>query len=400
MEVLVSGAGIAGPCLAYWLRRHGFHPVIVERSPQLRTGGYVIDFWGAGFEVADRMGLASRLMHEGYQVKEVREVDRDGVRVSGFGTAAFERVAKGRFTSLPRGALAASIYDTLGSNVETLFGDSVTALEQEGDRLRVQFEKNAPRTFDLVIGADGLHSKVRKLAFGDEARFERYLGMKVAAFEVSGYRPRDELVYVTHTAVGQQIGRFAMRDDRTMFLFLFHDPDPSLPEGLAAQKDLLRDRFSDSGWESPRILAALDGASELYMDRVSQIQMERWSQGRVALVGDAAFCVSLLAGQGSALAMISAYVLAGELLAAGGRYHDAFERYEARLRDYMHRKQEGAERFAGAFAPRTRAGLFFRNQVIRAFAIPGLARLAVGRDIADRLELPNYDWPLLHQLAA
>ncbi len=153
-------------------------------------------------------------------------------------------------------------------------------------------------------------------------------------------------------------------------------------------------------WECPQILDELDRTSELYFDRVSQIRMQNWSQDRVALTGDAAFCVSLLAGQGSALAMISAYVLAGELAVAGGQHQEAFARYEARLRAYIDTKQRGAERFASAFAPRTQWGLGFRNLVIRAFAIPGMARIAIGDDITDHLQLPDYRWPSLAEVAA
>src|SRR5262249_620256 len=151
----------------------------------------------------------------------------------------------------------------------------------------------------------------------------------------------------------------------------------------------------NGGWECPRILDALDDASEVYFDRVSQIRMQRWSRGRIALVGDAAYCVSLLAGQGSALAMTGAYVLAGELVKAAGRYDIAFGNYENILRGFVEKKQRGAERFASAFAPKTQFGLFFRNQVIRATAIPGLARLTFGRDIVDTLQLPDYQWPQL-----
>jgi 2-polyprenyl-6-methoxyphenol hydroxylase-like FAD-dependent oxidoreductase len=138
----------------------------------------------------------------------------------------------------------------------------------------------------------------------------------------------------------------------------------------------------------------LDRTQELYLDRVSQIRMESWSKGRVALIGDAAFCVSLLAGQGSALAVISAYILAGELALSGGRHDQAFGKYEALLRTYIITKQRGAERFAGAFAPKTQWGLRFRDLVIRAFAIPGVARLAVGREIIDTLRPPDYRWPV------
>ena len=173
-----------------------------------------------------------------------------------------------------------------------------------------------------------------------------------------------------------------------------------MPAALDRQKAILRDVYGHSAWECPKILVELDRTDELYLDRVSQIRMPNWSRGRIALIGDAAFCVSLLAGQGSALAMISAYVLAGELAASQGRYQEAYAGYERLLRSYIGTKQRGAERFAGAFAPRTRVGLSFRNLVIKAFAIPGLAKLAVGKDIADALELPEYKWPSLDRLAA
>jgi 2-polyprenyl-6-methoxyphenol hydroxylase-like FAD-dependent oxidoreductase len=156
---------------------------------------------------------------------------------------------------------------------------------------------------------------------------------------------------------------------------------------------MLRDIYRNGGWECSNMLDELARTDELYFDRVSQIRMPEWSRGRIALVGDAAFCVSLLAGQGSALAMISAYVLAGELAAAQGRYGHAFGRYEELLRSYIATKQRGAVRFAGAFAPKTQFGVLVRNLMVRAFAIPGLARLAVGRDIADKLQLPDYNWP-------
>jgi 2-polyprenyl-6-methoxyphenol hydroxylase-like FAD-dependent oxidoreductase len=211
MKILISGAGIAGPTLGFWLQQHGFEPTIVERAPRLRTGGYIVDFWGAGFDVADRMGLVPEILRRGYQIKEVREVDERGGRVGGFTVRAFDRITGGRFTSVPRSELAASIFEALGDRIETMFDESVTDIEDVGGQVRVQFERNPPRLFDLVIGADGLHSQVRRFVFGDQARFERYLGLKVAAFAVRGYRPRDELVYVTHTNVGQQVGRFAMR---------------------------------------------------------------------------------------------------------------------------------------------------------------------------------------------
>jgi 2-polyprenyl-6-methoxyphenol hydroxylase-like FAD-dependent oxidoreductase len=304
--------------------------------------------------------------------------------------SVFDRMTDGRFTSLPRSELAAAIYDALDEKVETIFDDSIEGIDDVGDEVRVRFERTPARAFDLVIGADGLHSQVRRLVFGDDARFEKFIALKVAAFTVQGYRPRDELVYVVHSDVGQQIGRFALRGDRTMFLLVFADPSPDIPSAISAQKAILRDKFGESGWECAAILDALDGAEDFYFDRVSQIQMDHWTKGRVALVGDAAFCVSLLGGQGSALAMLGAYILAGELHRARGNYEAAFTEYERRLHSFIGAKQTTAVKFAPFFAPRSRFGISFRNQVMKLAAIPFVARLAIWRQFADEMELPEY----------
>jgi 2-polyprenyl-6-methoxyphenol hydroxylase-like FAD-dependent oxidoreductase len=389
--VLISGMGIAGPALAYWLLDYGFAPTIVERAPHPRTQGYIIDFWGAGYDIAEKMGLLPDILRAGYRVRTVRFVDRHGRRVGGFNADVFRNATNGRFTSLPRGELSRILYRSVAGGADILFDNSITALEEAGDGVEVHLEHGSPRQFDVVIGADGLHSVVRALAFGPESRYERFLGYTVAAFESEGYQPRDEDVHVMYSVPGRQVGRFTMRDQRTMFLFIVADDDARSisPHDTAEQKAYLHRRFSGLGWECSQILSALEDRTDLYFDRVSQIHMDSWSKERIALVGDAASAPSLLAGQGSALALIGAYVLAGEL-AHATRPEDAFTRYEARLRPFMLQKQKAAQDFAGAFAPRTPFGVFLRNQVTKAFALPFVARLAFGSDLLDRIDLPDY----------
>ena len=393
--VLVSGAGIGGPTLAYWLKAAGFEPTLVEHAPRLRTGGYVIDFWGLGYDIAERMGLLDEINRAGYHIREMRIVNAKGERIAGFGANVFRELTGGRYVTIGRGDLSRLLFDTIKNNTEVIFGDEVIGLQEQTDSVQITFKHGSQRRFDLVVGADGLHSTVRRLVFGSQDRFERRLGYIVAAFEASGYRPRDEDVYVTYCRPGRMLGRVSLSDDRTLFLFVFATGIGARSEMLdpAAQKAMLSDAFGDGKWETSRILVELEGTQDLYFDRVSQIKMPAWSHGRVALMGDAAFCVSLMAGQGAALAMTAAYVLAGELGKAGQRHEKAFHNYERILRSFIESKQKGAARFASAFAPRTRWGLFLRNQIIKASAIPGVARLSFGRDIIDTLKLPDYRWP-------
>jgi 2-polyprenyl-6-methoxyphenol hydroxylase-like FAD-dependent oxidoreductase len=401
MKVLVSGAGIAGPTLAHWLLRGGHEPTLVERAPAFRTGGYVIDFWGVGYRVAERMGIERAVLDAGYRVRELRSVDDAGRIRATLDTDVFQRVAAGKFTSLPRGDLAALAYATIESRVEALFGDSIASIDEHANGVQVGFEHGAERDFDLVVGADGLHSNVRRIAFGPASACERFLGCRVAACVVEGYRPRDELVYVTHNVPNRQIGRFALRGDRTMFLFVFRSGARDIPDDIAAHKAVLRREFADAGWECPAILRAMESADELYFDVVSQIQMPGWSRGRIALLGDAAACVSLLAGEGTGLAMAGAYVLAGELQRADGDWRRAFPAYEAKMRPLVRDKQDAARKYLAFFATRTRLGIRLRDLGLRIANHPSLAGLFVGRGLRDDFDLPEYGpWPGVRAYAA
>jgi 2-polyprenyl-6-methoxyphenol hydroxylase-like FAD-dependent oxidoreductase len=395
MRIAINGAGIAGPTLAWWLRKSGHDVLLIEQSRALRSGGYAIDFWGVGYDIAEKMGLRPRITALGYEVKEMRYVDDCGRKRGGFPLDILDRITGGRYTQVRRADLAAAIYQALDGEVETIFGDSIAAVDDRGHCVRIAFEHAAAREVDLVIGADGLHSRVRELAFGPESQFEVPLGYHVAAFEVDGYPRRDELVAVSHAIPGRQVLRVSLRDDKTLFLFVFRDEYilAAHPTNEKERKAVLGSVFAGMGWECPRILAAMDQAGDIYFDRVSQIRMPRWSQGRIALVGDAAACVSLLAGEGTGLAMAEAYFLAGELENSGGDHISAFASYQERLMPLLKRKQASAAKLGSSFAPKSAWGIVLRNQASRLLQIPFLANALIGRVMRDDIELPDYGFP-------
>lgn len=389
--VLISGAGIAGPTLAYWLLQYGFEPTIVERSPALREGGYVIDFWGLGFDVAEQMGLLPALHQTGYRAEELRLVNSRGKKVGGFTTSIFQSNLGDRFLSILRGDLASVIFRAISDEVEIMFGNTINSIEQDEQGVVVSFQTGIPRRFDLVIGCDGLHSTVRSITFGSEDQFEKKLGYYVAAFSTDNYRPRDEGAYVAYSLPGMQIARYALRDDRTVFFLIFSSKGDAEITTRNEQFEMLNEVLASGKWECQSIRNALGTCTDLYFDRVSQIVMPAWSKGRVALVGDAAYCPSLLAGQGAALAMAGSYILAGELSQAGDDYSGAFKMYEDRLKSFIGKKQAGAARFGAWFAPQTEFGIFLRNQITRLFAIRFIADKFVKDSIADELTLPSYN---------
>jgi 2-polyprenyl-6-methoxyphenol hydroxylase-like FAD-dependent oxidoreductase len=392
-KVLIVGTGIAGTTLAYWLHRYGFEPTLVERAEQLRTGGYVIDFWGLGYDVAEKMGLLPALKAVALPFDGLKIVDERGKRKSGFGPRAIRSMLGKRYLSILRSDLAKEIYGALDGEVRTIFGDTVTRLQQDDAGVLVEFRSGHCERYDLIFGAGGLHSPVRNLLFGAEGGFEKFLGYYAASFSVDNYPHQDKHVFVSYSVPGKQVSRYTLKDGRTVFLFVFAAHEKlSIPQSNAqAQRQVLKDEFAGVGWECPDILRRLEANTEIYFDAVSQIRMEKWSRDRSTLVGDACACPSLLAGQGSALAMAGAYILAGELKLADGNHHVAFANYEHSLHPVIESKQDAAQKFAKSFVPKTRAGIFLRNQVTRLMGIPLVADLAMGRMFKDSLTLPPYE---------
>ncbi|PSK98348.1 2-polyprenyl-6-methoxyphenol hydroxylase-like FAD-dependent oxidoreductase [Murinocardiopsis flavida] len=393
--VLVSGASIAGPALAYWLGRHGYAVTVVERSPALRPGGYAIDVRGAALDVAQRMGVREQIREQRTRQQGMTVVHgRRDRRIDITGPTFDQAPAASPGIEIMRDDLCATLYQAAADNTEYLFDDTITAIDQGPDGAKVTFENAAPRTFDIVVGADGLHSATRSLAFGPEHRYRRDLGAYVAIFTTDNYRGLDHWAEIRNTP-GRLMGMYAARGNTTaMGLFLFR-AEESLGHDHRdedQQKRILEAVFAGAGWEAPELLRRMRTAEDFYFDTVSQIRMDRWTAGRVALVGDAGYGPSPMSGQGTSLAIVGAYVLAGELKAAGGDHTAAFPRYEARMRGFVRANQDIAGDGLKVLAPRTPAGVWLRNQAFRAAPIAARFGGLIDKvhSAANAIDLPAY----------
>ena len=373
--VLISGAGIAGPTLAYWLVRHGFHPTVVEHAASLRSSGSPVDVRGPAVEVAERMGVMGRIHQAGTDVTAMSFVNATGRRVGRVNLQALQQAAGSREVELPRGDLASILYQASRDHAEFLFNDSIVALDQDEYGVSASFQRAHPRRFDLVIGADGLHSAVRRLAFGPESDFVQHMGLYVATMRLDGL---DALIeggreVVMYNTPGRAVAIHPSRGDALAF-FAFQCP--AVPgfdyRDIAQHKRLLAAAFQGGGWRVPGLLNRVQAAKDLYFDSVSQVRVRPWWLGRVALVGDAASCVSLF-GDGSSLAMAGAFTLAEELAASPGDHQLAFRRYEARHRTLVDPKQRNIARAAPLLIPATRPGILARNLATRLWPVGAAA---------------------------
>jgi 2-polyprenyl-6-methoxyphenol hydroxylase-like FAD-dependent oxidoreductase len=390
MKIAINGIGVAGPTLAYWLKRLGHEPVLYEIAPELRTGGYVIDFWGLGYDIAKKMGVMPELRKKGYHIKKLKLLKPNGQVATSANLRVASDLLNGRFISIERSDVASSIYKAC-KDVRSEFGVSITDIKEGANGVSVTLSNGDKEDFDLVVGADGLHSKVREVVFGKEKKFAKNMGFYVAAFELKGYQPRDELTYVMHRVPGKSVSRFAKRDDTTLFLFVCRaDLVKEIPTTEEQEKATLRSIFGKMEWEVQCILERMDEVKDIYFDSVSQIQIKHWSKGRVALIGDAGACASLLAGEGTGLAIIEAYVLANEIHRAGDDYAEAFENYEQILRKFIEGKQKSANKFANFFAPKNRFSGYVGNLGLKIANVPFFARMFLGATLRDDIKLPEY----------
>ncbi|MFF2351026.1 FAD-dependent monooxygenase [Kitasatospora sp. NPDC058115] len=359
-SVLVSGAGIAGTALAHWLDRYGFRVTVVERAPSLRGGGQPVDIRGNALEVVDRMGLLTRVRARRTGLRGMSVVDENGRELSrNTEWTASGGPVDGPDVEILRDELAHLIGEVAGRGVEYRFDDSIDTLVQHEEGVQVRFRSGSERSYDLLVGADGMHSNTRRLVFGPERDYLHPIGAYIAAWSVPNHLGLDHW-QVIHRPAGRadrMCMAMTVRDNAELRFFLgFGSDEPverMLPRDPADQRRLVAARAAGIGWEVPRFLAALGETDVFHYDVIAQIRMDRWSHGRVALLGDAGYCCSPLTGQGTSVALTAAYVLAGELRAADGDHRTAYPAYERRLRDHVAANQAildltGARLTAGA----------------------------------------------------
>ncbi|MEV0622305.1 FAD-dependent monooxygenase [Nonomuraea sp. NPDC050404] len=336
MDVLVCGAGVAGIALAYWLRHHGFTPTVVERAPRVRAGGYAAGLRGEALDVLDRMALLEQAEALGLRPGDTAMRDESVLICAGD-------------LEILRDDLAGLLYEATRREVEYVFGDSIATLEQSADDVRVTFDRGRPRRFDLVAGADGLHSRTRSLAFGPHERFVRHLGLYTAVFSVPGrlgaeddgrgYRVPGKAAAVLSTRDGTR-ARAALRFASGP---LAYDRDDA-----GQHERIVAERFAGEGRLIRLLLEQMRGAEDLFFEANAQVEMDRWFSGRVVLLGDAAYCAATVSGRGASQALIGAYILAGEL-AVGGDHARAFASYEREMRgfvaEHQHLGREATDRF-------------------------------------------------------
>jgi 2-polyprenyl-6-methoxyphenol hydroxylase-like FAD-dependent oxidoreductase len=391
-SILISGASIAGPALAYWLNAQGWQTTVVERFAELRDDGQNIDVRGAGREVARRMGIEDAIRAASTGETGTEFVDADGRAVARFAAGRSDSGGATAELEIVRGQLSRIIVERTRDDTEYVFGDQIVGLDEDADGVTVTFADGLARTFDVVAVAEGLRSRTRSLVFpGVDA--VRELGLYIAYLTI----PRtddDTTLWRWHSAgLGRSI---TLRPDNvgtTRATLTFLSDVRGLDElDHDAVVTILRRTFADVGWVAPRVLAALDDAP-LYFDAVGQAHLPFWSSGRVALVGDAAYCSSPVSGMSTSLALTGAYVLAGEL--AAHPHTTAFARYDRIMRPYVEQAQKlppGAPRIAN---PRSRFGVAVMNTVLRIAASPTVGRLGglssrLFTPPAEAIDLPTY----------
>jgi 2-polyprenyl-6-methoxyphenol hydroxylase-like FAD-dependent oxidoreductase len=393
--VLVAGASITGPALAWWLHRYGFAVTVVERAAALRPGGHAVDLRGVARDVVERMGVMPAVRRDCVDERGLAFVDRAGRRTATMPADLFGGEGIVAEIEIMRGDLSRILYEVTRAGVEYLFGDRIDAMTHHDDGVQVRFASGQVRRFDLVIGADGAHSGVRALAFGPEPEYVRHLGAYTAYFTVPDPGDLDHWFLMYNAPGGRVAGIRPERGGTAKASLSFTAPPLDYDRrDVPEQQRILADRFAGTGWRVPALLAAMPAATDFYFDAICQVHVDRWWRGRVALVGDAGYCGSPLTGLGTSMSLVGAYVLAGELAATPDDHEAAFGRYQRELADYVAAGLKLPPGGVNGFAPRSQLMISMRSLSMRMMTRwPMRSMLAKQFQKSDGIVLKDYGAP-------
>ncbi|UOQ45885.1 FAD-dependent oxidoreductase [Halobacillus salinarum] len=371
MKVMIVGGGIAGLTLAYWLNKNGNDVKIIEKAPELRTEGYMLDFFGPGYDVAEKMGIMRKLSDIHYPISGLKFLNENGKVKFDLPYQSLRALLDNRHFNFMRGDLERVLYDLVKDSVEIKFGMTVDDVYQDDQHVHVTLSDGSVETSDLLVGADGIRSKVRSLVFGDHKNYIKYMGYYTAAYVIENSGMYKELsdAFYSLSSPDLQASVYPIRGNRLATFYLYKAPKKDKHLSGAAAKDELKAQFKQMGWIVPEMLDKAGTSNDFYFDEVSQVEIPHWSKDRVVLVGDACQAVSLLAGQGASLAMTGGYVLARNLC-KDQDVQQALLQYEEDLKPQIEKTQESGRKFARYFLPDTRLRIFIRDVTMRISVLP------------------------------
>ncbi|QBD74718.1 hypothetical protein EPA93_01415 [Ktedonosporobacter rubrisoli] len=392
MRVLISGGGIAGLTLAYWLNRYGISSVVIEQAAEIRRDGYGLAFSGAGYEVARRMGLIERLASQQLPFEAIAYVTKTGKRIAKLDSTLMQEIMGGKYMPLLRSTLEETLYSILPDQVEVRFGCTLTQVTQGPESVTVTFNDGTTESFDLLIGADGVHSKTRSLVFGPEEQFARYLGYNIACFPLTD-RYGIDLNWKMHLEPGRLASAYCTQRAGEIVTFFMYQADKHEHIPRAQRLAHLQERFASVGWVTQLMLKDATEPERIFMDTVFQIEMPAWHAGRVALIGDACGSLTFISMQGAALAMGGAYLLARALHECAD-HQEAFQRYEAQMRPHVLTQQKNARLISKFFLPGNSFAMFMQNTMMRILFRRAFRKLLHLQFGAEYVELPAESGPV------